>query len=89
MKQEHIISLHNSNSRACVKIMPITIPVKSVYTIKMHGGFWHSEEHFSRIWETNKIMLYYRDSKNTEQKILLKNEDFRQYFDNHPVKEEE
>lgn len=81
--------MHNSNSRACVKIMPITIPVKSVYTIKMHGGFWHSEEHFSRIWETNKIMLYYRDSKNTEQKILLKNEDFRQYFDNHPVKEEE
>ena len=70
------------------EVLPITIPAKTVYTVKLHGGFWDSDNRFSQIWRTNKIMLTYRDSKDREQKVLINEEDFSRYFENHPVKEE-
>ena len=44
------------------EVLPITIPAKTVYTVKLHGGFWNSDEHFSQVWKTIKIMLTYRNS---------------------------
>ena len=71
------------------KILPITIPAKTVYTIKLHGGFWDSEDKFSQIWETNKVMLAYRDDRDKEKKIIIVKDDFDHYFENHPVIQEE
>ena len=70
------------------EVLPITIPAKTVYTVKLHGGFWDSDNRFSQIWRANKIMLTYRDCKDREQKVLINKEDFSRYFENHPVKEE-
>ena len=70
------------------KVLPITIPAKTVYTVKLHGSFWDSDERFSQIWRTNKIMLTYCDRKDKERKVLINQYDFSQYFANHPVKEE-
>lgn len=70
------------------EVLPITIPAKTVSTMKLHGGFWDSDERFSQIWRANKIVLTYRDSRNKEQRNLIKKDDFTKYFENHPVKED-
>ena len=70
------------------KVLPITIPAKTVYNIKLHGGFWDSDDRFSQIWGTNKIMLTYRDRRNKEKKILIVKDDFGRYFESHIVTEE-
>ncbi len=78
----------NGPIRCYDKILPVTIPAKTVYTVKLHGGFWDSDEEFSHIWKANKVMMTYRDRRNKEKRILIKKDDFRRYFENHPVKEE-
>ena len=70
------------------EVLPITVPAKTVYTVKLHGGFWDSDKRFSQIWRTNKIMLTYRNCKNKERKVLINKDDFSRYFENHSVKEE-
>ena len=64
-------------------IMPITIPAKTVMTVKLHGGFWNSEDCFSKIWSTKKVFLNYRDARDREKRVLIKKDDFSQYFENH------
>ena len=70
------------------EVLPITIPAKTVSIMKLHGGFWDSDERFSQILRANKIVLTYRDSRNKEQRNLIKKDDFTKYFENHPVKED-
>ena len=70
------------------KVLPLTIPAKTVYTLRLHGGFWDSDERFSKIWETNNIAITYRNYRNKEQKVIIKNDDFIDYFENHSAKEE-
>ena len=66
-------------------VLPITIPAKTVYTLKLHGGFGNSNNHFSQIWRTNKIMLTYHNRKDKERKVMINKNDFSRYFENHPV----
>jgi hypothetical protein len=69
------------------EVLPITIPAKTVDTVMMRGGFGNSDNRFSQILGTNKIMLTYRDYKDKEKKLLIKKYDFSRYFENHLVKE--
>ncbi len=68
-------------------ILPITIPAKTVITVRLHGGFWNSEEYFSKIWSTKKVFLKYRDARDREKRVLIKKDDFSRYFENHHVDE--
>ena len=68
-------------------ILPITIPAKTVMTIKLHGGFWNSDSRFSKLWLTDKVFLKYRDARDREKRVLIKKDDFSRYFENHPVNE--
>ena len=70
------------------EVLPITIPGKTVFTVKLHGGLLDSDKRFSRIWKTNKIMLTYRDRSNKEKNVLIKKDDFSRYFENHPLTED-
>ena len=67
------------------EVLPITIPARTVYTVKLHGGFGYPDNRFSQIWRTNKIMLTYRDRKDKERKVLINKNDFSRYFENYPV----
>jgi hypothetical protein len=69
------------------EVLPITIPAKTVDTVMMRSGFGDSDNRFSQILGTNKIMLTYRDYKDKEKKLLIKKYDFSRYFENHLVKE--
>lgn len=71
------------------KVLPITIPAKTVYTVKLRGGFWNSSCKFSQIWEANKVMLSYRDGRNKEKKILITKDGFDHYFESHSVVQED
>lgn len=80
---------HNSGSlRFYDKVQSITIPAKTVYTMNLRGGFNYSDKRFSQIWESNAIMLLYRDDHDSEEKFLIKKEDFSQFFENHPEPDE-
>ena len=76
------ISCH---ARFYSKVQPITIPAKTVYTMSLHGGLWKTESNFQKIWNTNKIVLTYRDDKDKEKKVLLKKCDFSKYFENQTI----
>lgn len=69
------------------EILPITVLAKTVSTLKLHGGFWYSEDRFSKLWDANSIFLTYRNEQNREKKVLLKRNDFSRYFENQPVKD--
>ena len=69
------------------KLKPLTIPAKTVDTVKLHGGFSLSKEKYSKIWDVNKIMLVYRDGRNKEKRVLITKKEFSHYYDNYKPEE--
>ena len=68
-------------------VSPITVPSKTVYTLKLHGGFRNSDIRFKKLYDIRKISLTYRNEHNKEKKIPIIREDFSHYFENHPIGE--
>lgn len=63
------------------KVQPITIPAKTIITLKLHGGIWDSEEQFKKLLETARIMIFYRNEKDKEKKQLITEFNLKKYFD--------
>lgn len=61
-------------------ISAITIPAKSVYSVRLHGGFWNNDDRFKKIWNTNRVILTYRDKRNKLRKQIIINKDYNEYF---------
>ncbi len=70
-------------------VLPITIPAKTILTVKLHGGMHKQDNYLPKVWEANRIELSYRNRKDHEKHALIKKEDFAHYFENHPVTESE
>ena len=64
------------------EVTAINIPPKSVKTIKLLKGMWHSDKEFQQIWKVKTIFLSYRDHKDKKRKILLQRVNYQQYFAN-------
>lgn len=68
---------------------PITVPAKSVLQINLHNGKWKKDNNPLFIGEAKKVFLEYRNNKNRKKRILLKQEDYNRYFENHPQEDKE
>ena len=65
------------------EVTPLTIQPKSVYTLNLHGGSQKKDGVPLFIWSVKKVFLNYTDEKNKQKKVLLKEEDYSKYFENH------
>lgn len=68
-------------------VKPINIPPKAVIKLDLHNGSWNKEGEFDYIWKTKKVYLVYNDEKDKTKRILIKIEDYKNYFINHKSKE--
>jgi len=64
-------------------IQPITVPAKSVLRLNLHGGINQSESTFPRIWDSQKIKLSYCKKSKREKHILIRKENYANYFEKH------
>ena len=65
----------------------VTIPAKSVLHFKLRNGMYKEKNCDLYIWKAKKVFLLYKDKKNKQHRILLKEEDYSRYFENHPQEE--
>lgn len=69
------------------EVEPINIPPKAVIKLNLHGGAWNKGDELDFIWKTKKIYLVYTNEKNKAKRILIKEEDYSNYFENHKCEE--
>lgn len=70
-------------------VKPINIPPKAVIKLDLHNGSWNKNGELDYIWKTKKVYLVYTDEKNKTKRILIKSEDYENYFINHKPEEKE
>lgn len=63
-------------------VEPINIPPKAVIKLNLHEGAWNKDGKLDFIWKTKKIYLVYTNEKNKIKRILIKEEDYSNYFEN-------
>lgn len=68
---------------------PINIPPKAIIKLDLHNGSLYKDGNYDYIWKTKKIYLIYNDEKNKTNRILIKSEDYENYFINHKLEEKE
>lgn len=68
-------------------VEPINIPPKAVIKLDLHNGAWDKDGELDFIWKTKKVYLVYTDEKNKTRRILIKSEDYKNYFNNHMSEE--
>lgn len=67
------------------KVCPITVPSKTVYSIKMRGCICDKDDRYLKLWKTNRIILLYRDCRDKEKELLLQRKAFSDYISNSTV----
>lgn len=65
------------------KVEPINVPPKAVLKLNLHDGIWNQDGKLDFIWNSKKVYLVYTNEKNKVRRILIKTEDFANYFNNH------
>lgn len=70
-------------------VKPINIPPKAVIKLDLHNGSWNKDGELDYIWKTKKVYLVYTDEKNKTKRMLIKAEDYENYFINHKPEEKE
>ena len=65
------------------KVLPQTIPAKSVFHISLRGGKWKSDTEDLYIWSVKRVYLEYINDKNRKKRVLLYCDDYSRYFENH------
>ena len=70
-------------------VEPVNIPPKVVIKLDLHKGAWDKDGELDFIWKTKKIYLVYIDEKNKTRRILIKSEDYENYYKNHISEEKE
>ncbi len=70
-------------------VEPINIPPKAVIKLDLHNGAWNEDGKLDFIWKAKKVYLVYADEKNKTRRILIKSEDYENYFKNHMSEEKE
>lgn len=64
-------------------ISSINIPPKTVLRMYLHDSFIKDKGDLDFIWNSNSIFLIYTNEKNKEKRVLIKKEDYKNYFINH------
>lgn len=72
--------------RAC-PIDSINVEPKRIIELTLCGGMHKGSGTLQNIWNTKKVFLQYSGSKSRKHRVLLKNEDYSKYFENHPKEE--
>lgn len=70
-------------------VEPINIPPKAVIKLDLRNGSWDKDGELDYIWKTKKVYLVYTDEKNKTKRMLIKAEDYENYFINHKSEEKE
>ena len=70
-------------------VKPINIPPKAVIKLDLHNGSWNKDDELDYIWKTKKVYLVYTDEKNKIKRMLIKAEDYENYFIKHEPEEKE
>lgn len=66
------------------ELLTVNVPAKSVFHIELHNGFWDDKEKsLDFIWNTNRVVLFYTNEKNKEKEVLVNEEEYKNYFQNH------
>ena len=63
-------------------ILPLNIPPKSILQLHLHDGEWDEDYKMDFIWNSEKVYLVYKDTKNKEQRFLLKTEKYSEHVKN-------
>lgn len=71
------------------KVEPINIPPKVVFKLDLHDGAWDQDGEIDFIWKTNKVYLTYLDERNKTNRVLIKTENYGNYFNNHKLEEKD
>jgi hypothetical protein len=67
------------------EIEPVNIPARTVIKVDLSNGFHNNELSF--IWNVNRVILKYVDEHNRTKKLLIKKEQYSNYFDNHKTED--
>jgi len=64
-------------------LLPVNIPPKSVIQLHLHDGTWNKDGTMDYIWNTQKVWFVYKDTKDKEQRFLIKTEKYSDFFQVH------
>lgn len=82
------VTKRNSNALIFYDDVSATnIPAKTVVKLNLHNGFRKdekaSDDIFESLWKVNTIYLQYTDENNRGRKVVLKKEEYKDYFTEH------
>ena len=67
----------------CDEVEPLNIPPKTVIKLNLRDGVWNTDGSLDFIWRSKCVYLQYKDEKNHRKRILIKKENYAEYFANH------
>lgn len=65
------------------KVEPVNIPPKTVIKLNLRDGLYKNDGSLDCIWKAKKVILQYQNEKNRRKRILIKKENYAEYFINH------
>lgn len=73
----------------CDEVTPINIPPKVVRKLNLQNGIWDKDGLHDFIWKSKRVYLQYINEKNHKVRILIKKENYAEYFANHKQEDSE
>ena len=64
-------------------VAPLTILPKSILQIDLLKAEWREKDNDLFIWNVKKVFLEYIDGNNKKRRMLIKKENYSEYFENH------
>lgn len=66
-------------------VAPLNIPPQTIIQIKLNNGVWAQNGEMDFIWNVAKVYLIYENDKGKTKQVLLNEEMYKDYFQNHIV----
>ena len=63
-------------------IGPVNVPPKTVIKLNLRDGVRKKDDALDFIWRSKKVYLQYKDENNRQKRILIKKENYEEYFAN-------
>lgn len=70
-------------------VAPLNISPQTVLQIKLHDGVWKKNNEMDFIWDAKRVYLLYENDKGKTKRILIHEESYCDYFENHLTEENE
>lgn len=65
------------------KLEPVNIPPKTVIKLNLRDGVCKKDGSLDFLWQSKRVYLQYKDKNNRRKRILIKKENYAEYFANH------